>query len=89
MSRNGHSRDRYRNPDDDLPQDFEARRRVEPVLTRHHTSARLFRFPHLAEGRTAEARDGMRALLAEHGYRNGHVTIDTSDCTSRAASPSG
>ena len=53
--------------------------RAEPLLTRHSTFAKLFRFPYLAEGRTAEVRDGMRALLAEHGYRNGHVTIDTSD----------
>ena len=53
--------------------------RAEPLLTRHHTFARLFRFPYLAEGRTAEVRDGMRVLLAGHGYRNGHVTIDASD----------
>jgi peptidoglycan-N-acetylglucosamine deacetylase len=40
---------------------------------------KLFRFPFLKEGETAEKRDSMRRLLAEHGYRNGHVTIDASD----------
>lgn len=53
--------------------------RAEPLLTRHSTSVKLFRFPYLAEGRTAEVCESMRALLTEHGYRNGHVTIDTSD----------
>ncbi len=53
--------------------------RAEPLLMRHRTFAKLFRFPYLAEGRTAEVRDGMRALLAEHDYRNGYVTTDTSD----------
>lgn len=40
---------------------------------------KIFRFPYLKEGDTAEKRDGLRALLREHGYRNGHVTIDASD----------
>lgn len=33
----------------------------------------------LKEGDTAAKRDAMRAFLAKHGYRNGHVTIDNSD----------
>jgi peptidoglycan-N-acetylglucosamine deacetylase len=37
------------------------------------------RFPYLSEGKTAEARDSIRSFLAEHGYRNASVTIDTSD----------
>lgn len=53
--------------------------RAEPLLTPYPTFAKLLRFPYLAEGRTAEVRDGLRALLAGHGYRNAHVTIDTSD----------
>lgn len=40
---------------------------------------KLFRFPFLKEGDTAAKRDQMRAFLAQHGYRNGHVTIDASD----------
>ena len=40
---------------------------------------RRFRFPGLHEGETAAKRDGMRTLLATHRYRNGYVTIDTSD----------
>ncbi len=40
---------------------------------------RWFRFPFLKEGDTAAKRDGARAFLAAHGYRNGHVSIDASD----------
>lgn len=40
---------------------------------------KYFRFPYLKEGKTVEQRDMMRAFLQEHGYRNGHVTIDASD----------
>ena len=38
-----------------------------------------FRFTFLREGNTPEKRDGMRAFLKEHGYRNGQVSLDTSD----------
>ncbi|MBP1207840.1 peptidoglycan/xylan/chitin deacetylase (PgdA/CDA1 family) [Duganella sp. 1411] len=38
-----------------------------------------FRFTYLREGDTPEKRDGMRAFLKEHGYRNGYVSLDTSD----------
>jgi hypothetical protein len=38
-----------------------------------------FRFPALKEGQTRELRDRFRAFLAQHGYRNGAVTIDASD----------
>lgn len=40
---------------------------------------KLFRFPYLKEGGTPEVRDGMRAALAQAGYRNAHVTIPTFD----------
>jgi hypothetical protein len=33
----------------------------------------------LKEGDTAVKRDAMRSFFAQHGYRNGHVTIDASD----------
>ncbi len=38
-----------------------------------------FRFTFLREGNTPEKRDGMRAFLAELGYRNAYVSLDTSD----------
>jgi peptidoglycan/xylan/chitin deacetylase (PgdA/CDA1 family) len=38
-----------------------------------------FRFTFLREGNTPEKRDGMRAYLAQTGYRNGYVSLDTSD----------
>ncbi len=38
-----------------------------------------FRFPFLKEGKTADRRDSLRNILAAHGYRNGHVSIDASD----------
>lgn len=53
--------------------------KCEPLLSGYSGFRKLFRFPYLAEGRTAEGRDAMRALLKQHGYANAHVTIDTSD----------
>ncbi|NYE62284.1 peptidoglycan/xylan/chitin deacetylase (PgdA/CDA1 family) [Duganella sp. 1224] len=38
-----------------------------------------FRFTFLREGNTPEKRDGMRAFLAQRGYRNAYVSLDTSD----------
>lgn len=53
--------------------------RALPLVSGHRTSLPLFRFPYLAEGRTAAGRDAARAALAARGLSNGHVTIDTSD----------
>lgn len=53
--------------------------RALPLVRGYPTSVPLFRFPFLAEGATAVARDAARAVLAERGLANGHVTIDTSD----------
>jgi peptidoglycan-N-acetylglucosamine deacetylase len=39
----------------------------------------MLRFPFLKEGDTAAKRDGMRAWMREHGYRDASVSIDTSD----------
>ena len=50
------------------------------VLIKDYATWRpLFRFPYLAEGGTAASRDAHRALLAERGLANAHVTIDASD----------
>ena len=53
--------------------------RDEPIIAPYRHRTRLFRYPFLKEGDTAEKRDRFRALLKEHGYRVGHVTLDTSD----------
>jgi hypothetical protein len=53
--------------------------RCEALIRDYPQFRKLFRFPYLKEGKTAEQRDQMRAFLAEHGYRNGAVTIDASD----------
>jgi peptidoglycan-N-acetylglucosamine deacetylase len=62
------------------PENFEAGiLRTEDILRRHSGFRKWFRFPALKEGQTREIRDRLRAFLAAHGYRNGAVTIDTSD----------
>jgi peptidoglycan-N-acetylglucosamine deacetylase len=53
--------------------------RCEALIKDHGQFRRLFRFPYLKEGDTAEQRDRMRSFLGEHGYKNGAVTIDASD----------
>jgi peptidoglycan/xylan/chitin deacetylase (PgdA/CDA1 family) len=53
--------------------------RAERLLKDFPRFRKLFRFPFLKEGDTAAKRDAMRSFLAAHGYRTGHVTIDTSD----------
>jgi peptidoglycan/xylan/chitin deacetylase (PgdA/CDA1 family) len=53
--------------------------RNEALLEQFPRYRRFFRFPYLHEGKTVQQRDQMRAFLKEHGYRNGHVTIDASD----------
>lgn len=60
--------------------DFEADLLKNETLLRNVKNyTKWFRFPFLKEGDTVEKRDGARAFLREHGYRNGHVTIDASD----------
>jgi peptidoglycan/xylan/chitin deacetylase (PgdA/CDA1 family) len=40
---------------------------------------RIFRFPYLEEGDTREKRDAMRAFLRKNNYRNGYVSVMTTD----------
>ncbi len=62
------------------PDEFEADiLRNEVVLRGYSGFRKWFRFPALKEGQTRELRDRFRAFLAQHGYRNGSVTIDASD----------
>jgi len=53
--------------------------RCEAIIKGYPQFRRFFRFPYLKEGNTAEQRDRMRTFLADHGYKNGAVTIDASD----------
>jgi peptidoglycan/xylan/chitin deacetylase (PgdA/CDA1 family) len=53
--------------------------RNEPIVASYRKRTRLFRYPFLKEGDTAEKRDHFRSLLKERGYRVGHATIDSSD----------
>ena len=53
--------------------------RGESLIGGYSRFEKFLRFPSLKEGDTAAKRDRMRAFLAEHHYRNGHVTIDASD----------
>jgi peptidoglycan/xylan/chitin deacetylase (PgdA/CDA1 family) len=52
---------------------------AEEILKGFPSFQKILRFPFLKEGDTAPKRDAMRAFLAAHGYRTGHVTIDASD----------
>lgn len=53
--------------------------RAEELLKEFPRFRKYLRFPLLKEGDTEAKRDGMRAFLAQHEYRNGYVTIDNSD----------
>lgn len=53
--------------------------KCESLLSPYRTFRKMFRFPFLAEGATGEERDRLREVLRVTGYRNAHVTIDTSD----------
>ena len=52
---------------------------AEALLKDYPRFRKFFRFPFLKEGDTAAKRDAIRAFMTQHGYRNGHVTIDASD----------
>src|SRR4030095_8678579 len=53
--------------------------RCEGLLKDFSGFQKFFRFPYLKEGNSVAKRDSLREFLAQHGYRNGHVTIDASD----------
>jgi peptidoglycan/xylan/chitin deacetylase (PgdA/CDA1 family) len=60
----------------DFTQDVQ---RADEALRGLPTYVPMLRFPYLKEGDSADKRDGMRAWMAEHGYRSAPVSIDTSD----------
>lgn len=51
----------------------------DSIIRRFENYISLFRFPYLKEGNTPEKVNLFRALLKEHNYKNGYVTIDASD----------
>lgn len=53
--------------------------RNEPFVVDCRNHVKLFRYPFLKEGDTADKRDRFRALLRDKGYHVGHVTVDASD----------
>jgi peptidoglycan/xylan/chitin deacetylase (PgdA/CDA1 family) len=53
--------------------------RCDSFIAEYANVTKLFRFPFLKEGFSAEKRDSMRQILEQHGYRNGYVSIDASD----------
>jgi len=52
---------------------------TDSIIRQYTGYLAMFRFPYLKEGETREKVDSFRALLRQHQYRNGHVTIDASD----------
>lgn len=53
--------------------------KVEQLISELKNFTKLYRFPFLKEGDTADKRDQMRLALKERGYGQGYVTIDASD----------
>lgn len=53
--------------------------KCEALLSPYPGFRKIFRYPFLGEGKTAEGRDALRVRLKDAGYSIGHVTIDTSD----------
>ena len=51
----------------------------EKLLSPYSQFKKIFRFPFLKEGDTAEKRDAFRAFLKVHDYQYGSVTIDATD----------
>ncbi len=53
--------------------------KVEPLIEGLKNFARIYRFPFLKEGETADKRNQMRLELKKRGYSQGYVSIDASD----------
>jgi len=72
----------HMNLDQNSLEDFEANiTRNEPLLSKmmDNEDWRWFRFPYLAEGFTPAKHDGIRAFLAQHGYKIADVTMSFDD----------
>lgn len=60
----------------DYEEDFHA---CDSIIRKYKNYTKLYRFPFLKEGNTAEKRDGFRNFLSVQNYKIGYVTIDASD----------
>jgi peptidoglycan/xylan/chitin deacetylase (PgdA/CDA1 family) len=72
----------HMNLDQNSLEDFESNIiRNEPLLAKmmQHKDWHWFRFPYLAEGSTPAKHDGVRAFLAQHGYKIADVTMSFDD----------
>jgi len=72
----------HMNLDQNSLEDFEANvTRNEPLLAKmmKHKDWHWFRFPYLAEGDTPAKHDGVRAFLAQRGYKIAAVTMNFDD----------
>jgi peptidoglycan/xylan/chitin deacetylase (PgdA/CDA1 family) len=74
-----HSYSHFYFPSVDLEKFSKDVARGEAMIAGLRNFRKLFRFPYLKEGNTPEKRDGMRKFLRENGYKQGYVTIDTSE----------
>lgn len=79
IGNHSYSHKRYHEPERTLEWFQEDVLRGEAIVRGHAGFQRIFRYPFLQEGDTRDKRDGARRFLREHGYRNGHVTVGTSD----------
>ncbi len=79
IANHSYSHHGYNSPEVDFETYSQDILRGEAVLKDAKNFKKIYRFPYLKEGDTAEKRDRLRAFLKEQGYRNGHVTIDASD----------
>ncbi|MCW8997350.1 MAG: polysaccharide deacetylase family protein, partial [Kangiellaceae bacterium] len=52
---------------------------ADTALDHYSNFQKLFRFPYLREGNTLKKRDGLRAILKQHNYRNAYVTLNNYD----------
>lgn len=69
----------YNSPKMDFPTYRDDLLHGETIINSYKNFTKLFRYPFLKEGDTAEKRDAMRAFLNERGYQIGAVSLDTSD----------
>lgn len=79
LANHTYSHTNFNAPDADVKAYQDDILRAEALLNDFPRFRKYLRFPFLKEGDTVAKRDAIRAFLAEHSYRNGHVTIDASD----------
>lgn len=53
--------------------------KADSILKKYKTYTKLFRYPYLKEGNSADKVFGFRTFLQQHHYKIGHVSIDCSD----------